>query len=160
MNSVKLLHIKCCFFQFFNSPVALKKKYFCPPKKKLKWRPCSGGLCICYLCYLYLYLIVLPRYFLLFRKDFRSGNSFQLSPFAWPSRLTLKLNVTSRDICLRDICHFCLYMCYRNDFLLFRKVFGSGNSFLLYNCHLRDSYIWPWNSGSRHAWSTWHLFIS
>ena len=23
MNSVKLLHIKCCFFQFFNSPVAL-----------------------------------------------------------------------------------------------------------------------------------------
>ena len=33
--------------------------------------------------------------FLLFRKDLRSGNSFQLSPFAWPSRLTLKLNVTS-----------------------------------------------------------------
>ena len=24
MNNVKLLHIKCCFFQFFNSPVALK----------------------------------------------------------------------------------------------------------------------------------------
>ena len=24
MNSVKLLHIKCCFFQFFNSLVALK----------------------------------------------------------------------------------------------------------------------------------------
>ena len=23
MNSVKLLHIECCFFQFFNSPVAL-----------------------------------------------------------------------------------------------------------------------------------------
>ena len=22
MNDVKLLHIKCCFFQFFNSPVA------------------------------------------------------------------------------------------------------------------------------------------
>ena len=32
MNSVKLLHIKCCFFQFFNSPVALKKK-FGPPRK-------------------------------------------------------------------------------------------------------------------------------
>ena len=31
---------------------------------------------------------------LLFRKDFRSGNSFQLSPFAWPPCLTLKLNVT------------------------------------------------------------------
>ena len=24
MNNVNLLHIKCCFFQFFNSPVALK----------------------------------------------------------------------------------------------------------------------------------------
>ena len=32
---------------------------------------------------------------LLFRKDFRSGNSFQLSPFAWPPFLTLKLDVTS-----------------------------------------------------------------
>ena len=43
-----------------------------------------------------LLVFVLPRWFLLlFRKDFRSGNSFQLSPFAWPSRLTLKLNVTS-----------------------------------------------------------------
>ena len=40
MNNVKLLHIKCCFFQFFNSPVALKNlKKFWPPKKKLKWRP-------------------------------------------------------------------------------------------------------------------------
>ena len=38
MNNVKLLHIKCCFFQFFNSPVALKKKILAP-KKKLKWRP-------------------------------------------------------------------------------------------------------------------------
>ena len=26
---------------------------------------------------------------LLFRKDFRSGNSFQLSPFAWPPCLTV-----------------------------------------------------------------------
>ena len=33
--------------------------------------------------------------FLLFRKKFRSRNSFQLSLFAWPSRLTLKLKVTS-----------------------------------------------------------------
>ena len=41
MNNIKLLHIKCCFFQFFNSPVALKnQKKFWPPKKKLKWRPC------------------------------------------------------------------------------------------------------------------------
>ena len=35
MNSVKLLHIKCCFFQFFNSPVALKNlKKICPPPRK------------------------------------------------------------------------------------------------------------------------------
>ena len=37
MNNVKLLHIKCCFFQFFNSSVALKnQKKIWPPKKKLK----------------------------------------------------------------------------------------------------------------------------
>ena len=36
MNNVKLL-LKCCFFQFFNSPVALKNlKKFGPPTKKLK----------------------------------------------------------------------------------------------------------------------------
>ena len=34
MNKVKLLHIKCCFFQFFISPVALKNtKNFGPPRK-------------------------------------------------------------------------------------------------------------------------------
>ena len=40
MNNVKLLHIKCWFFHFFNSQMALKNKNnFWPPKKKLKWRP-------------------------------------------------------------------------------------------------------------------------
>ena len=35
MNNVKLLHIKCCFFQFFNSPVALKnEKNFWPLPRK------------------------------------------------------------------------------------------------------------------------------
>ena len=34
MSNFKLLHIKCCFFQFFNSPVALKnKKNVGPPRK-------------------------------------------------------------------------------------------------------------------------------
>ena len=34
MNNVKLLHIKCCFFQFFNSPVALKNNNKnLPPRK-------------------------------------------------------------------------------------------------------------------------------
>ena len=40
MNNVKLLHIKCCFFQFLNSPVALKnKKKFCPPQEKVDMTP-------------------------------------------------------------------------------------------------------------------------
>ena len=40
MNNVKLLNIKCLFFQFFHSQVALKNfKKMLAPKKKLKWRP-------------------------------------------------------------------------------------------------------------------------
>ena len=39
MNNVKLLHMKC-FFQFFNSPVALKnKKHFWPPQEKVEMTP-------------------------------------------------------------------------------------------------------------------------
>ena len=48
MNNAKLLHIKCCFFQFFNSLVAMKNKNkFGPPKKKLKWRP---WVKVCWTC--------------------------------------------------------------------------------------------------------------
>ena len=37
MNKVKLLHIKCCFFQFFNSPVALENKNkIWPPQEKVE----------------------------------------------------------------------------------------------------------------------------
>ena len=40
MNNVKLLHIKCCFFQFFNSPVALKNiKKLAPPQEKVEMTP-------------------------------------------------------------------------------------------------------------------------
>ena len=40
MNNVKLLHMKCCFFQFFNSPVALKNtKIFLPPQEKVEMTP-------------------------------------------------------------------------------------------------------------------------
>ena len=41
MNNVKLLHIKCCFFQFFNSPVTLKNfnNFAPPPKKKVEMTP-------------------------------------------------------------------------------------------------------------------------
>ena len=41
MNSVKLLHMKCCFFQFFNSPVALKKKI--GPQEKVEMTPLIGS---------------------------------------------------------------------------------------------------------------------
>ena len=41
MNNVKLLHIKCCFFQFFNSPVALKKNL--PPQEKVEMTPLNHG---------------------------------------------------------------------------------------------------------------------
>ena len=39
MNNVKLLHIKCCFFQFFNSPVALKNKKNVGPQEKVEMTP-------------------------------------------------------------------------------------------------------------------------
>ena len=38
MNDVKFLQIKCCFFQFFNSPVALKnEKKILPPPPEKSW---------------------------------------------------------------------------------------------------------------------------
>ena len=40
MNSVKLLHTKCCFFRFFNNPVALKNsKNISPPQEKVEMTP-------------------------------------------------------------------------------------------------------------------------
>ena len=40
VNNVKLLHIKCCFFQFFNSLVASKNlKKFRPPQEKVEMTP-------------------------------------------------------------------------------------------------------------------------
>ena len=33
MNNVKLLYVKCCFFEFVNSPVALKQKKIWPQEK-------------------------------------------------------------------------------------------------------------------------------
>ena len=43
MNSVKLLHIKCCFFQFFNSPVALKNEKNSAPQEKVEMTPLAGS---------------------------------------------------------------------------------------------------------------------
>ena len=39
MNNVKLLHIKCCFFQFCNSPVALKNFKKVGPQEKVEMTP-------------------------------------------------------------------------------------------------------------------------
>ena len=39
MDSVKLLHMKCCFFLFFNSPVALKNKKNLAPQEKVEMTP-------------------------------------------------------------------------------------------------------------------------
>ena len=50
---------------------------------------------------------------------------------------------------LRDICHFCLYLCYRNDFFCFVRFLGQGIHSNY--CHSRDSYVWLWNSRSRHG---------
>ena len=44
MNNVKLLYIKCCFFQFFNSQVALKNKKFFGPQEKVEMTPLDFGL--------------------------------------------------------------------------------------------------------------------
>ena len=45
VNNVKLLHIKCCFLQFFNSPVALKnKKNFGLPRKSWNDAPARVSL--------------------------------------------------------------------------------------------------------------------
>jgi hypothetical protein len=45
MNSVKLLHIKCCFFQFFNSPVALKNIKKFAPQEKVEMTPLVRWVC-------------------------------------------------------------------------------------------------------------------
>ena len=50
---------------------------------------------------------------------------------------------------LRDICHFCLYLCYRKDFFCFVTFLGQGIHSNY--CHPRDIYVWPWNSRSRHG---------
>ena len=98
----------------------------------------SGYLCL-YLSY--------HDDFLLFRKDFRSGNSFQLSPFARPSRLTLKLNVTSWSTW--HMSFLPVFVLPTKIFFCFVRFFGQGIHSNY--CHSRDFYIQPRNSRSRHG---------
>ena len=78
--------------------------------------------------------------FMLFREVFRSRNSFQLSPFAWPSRVTLELKVTSRSTWL---------LLFLLVFVLPRWLFFCFVRFLVQGihsnyCQLRDLHAWPW----------------
>ena len=75
---------------------------------------------------------------MLFREVFRSRNSFQLSPFAWTITRG-PWNCRSR-YGLRDFCHFCLYLSYRDDcFFCFVRflVQGIHSNY----CQLRDLHI-------------------
>ena len=108
-----------------------------------------------------LLVFVLPRwFFLLFRKDFRSGNSFQLSPLAWPSRLTLKLNVTSWSTW--HMSFLPVFLLPQRFLFCFVRFFGQG----IHSdyCHSHDSYIWPWNWGHVMVYVTFvisgHLYVS
>ena len=62
MNNVKLLYIKCCFFQFFNSPVALKnKKKFGPPRKSWNDAPELPHGCLDRSTYKFFNLLLYPE---------------------------------------------------------------------------------------------------
>ena len=61
---------------------------------------------------------------------------------AWPWNWMLRHG-------LRDICHLCLYLCYRKDFICI--VTFLGQEIHSNYCYLRDFYVWPWNSRSRHG---------
>ena len=125
---------------FWLSPIGWPSRMHSRVTLKLKVTSCSTWPLLSLLVF------VLPRWFFLFRKDFRSGNSFQLSPFAWPSRLTLKLNVTSWST---------WHMSFLPVFVLPRRFFCFvrflGQIIHSNYCHSRDFYIWPWHSGSRHG---------
>ena len=91
--------------------------------------------------------------FMLFRNVFRSRKSFQLSPFAWLSCVTLKLKVTS----------------WSTWFLLFLLVFVLPRWIFVWfirfsdqwihsdYCQLRDLHVWPQKLKVA-SWSTW-LFV-
>ena len=85
--------------------------------------------------------------FFLFRKVFRSRNSFQLLPFAWPSRVTLKLKVMSWSTWL--LLSLLLFVVPRWMFCCFLSFLGQENH--SFHCRLRDLHAWPWNWRSSHG---------
>ena len=83
-----------------------------------------------------------PMIFMLFREVCKSRNSFQLSPFAWPSRVTLKLKDTSRSTWL--LLFLLVFVLPEMIVFLFRKVLVQGIHSNY--CQLRDLHAWPWRS--------------
>ena len=57
---------------------------------------------------------------------------------AWPWNWMLRHG-------LREICHFCLYLCYRNNFVCFVRFLGQRIHSNY--CNSRDSYVWSWTQG-------------
>ena len=70
--------------------------------------------------------------------------------FAWPARVTLKLKVSSwstwllLSLLVQCICPTAMIFC-----CCFVRFLGHGIHSNY--CHMRDSYVWPWNSRSRHG---------
>ena len=71
-------------------------------------------------------------------SNYRCLRGLHAWPWNWMSRRGL-----------RDICNFCLYLCYRNDFVCFVRFLGQRIHSNY--CHSLDSHLWPWNSGLRHG---------
>ena len=93
--------------------------------------------------------------FMLFREVFRSRNSFQLLPFAWQSRVTLKLKVTSRSTWL--LLFLLVFVLPRWLFFCFVRCLAQG---IHSNCcQLRDLHAWP-RKPKVTSLSTWLFVLS
>ena len=93
--------------------------------------------------------------FMLFRDVFRSRNSLQLSQFAWPLRVTLKLKVTLRSTWLLLF----LLVFVRSRWLFFCFVRFLVQEIHSNYCQLRDLHAWPWKPKVT-SLSTWLFDLS
>ena len=111
--------------------------------------------CLRDFCYLCLYLSYRIEFFFCFvRFLIRSRNLFQLLPFAWPSRVTLKLKVMSWFTLL--LLSLLVFVLPRWMFCCFLSFFRSRKSF-----HLLPI-TWPLRVTLKlkvTSWSTWLLLV-
>ena len=84
---------------------------------------------------------------LLFHTVSMSGNSLQLSSFAWPQSVTLKPKVTSWSTWL--LLSLLVFVLQRWIFCCFVRF--SGHGIHSNYCQLRDLNAWPWIWRSRHG---------